>query len=332
MSNVQKIGIAVIAAVLILALIAGIVTASFVIAQRVQHDKFAAGKASEAQGKNKIHFLNTGGSDAILLESDGKFAMVDCAEDTDNPRNFPGLELKGYEEQVLQYVKQVAADESGNVHLEFIVGTHAHSDHIGGFDTLLNDPAVHADKAYVKAYDASHISDYEQQEWDNQEVFDQLIAACEQDGTQVVHDLPQESFMFGEMKITLMNTEIKTQTGMGENENSLGVLIEVNDRRVFLAGDINNILGDEDALGKQLGKVDVLKLGHHGYLESSSDAFLRALHPDIAIVTNDTGMVHAQAKIRLISQGSAIFGTVDEDGILMTLDGDSIRVYSQLSD
>ena len=33
-------------------------------------------------------------------------------------------------------------DENGRVTLDFILGTHAHSDHIGGFDTVINHPDI----------------------------------------------------------------------------------------------------------------------------------------------------------------------------------------------
>ena len=117
-----------------------------------------------------IHFLSTGSSDAILLESDGHFAMVDAGEDTDNPRGFPGLELPGFEQEVLAYLKAHAANADGKVHLDFVLGTHSHSDHLGGFDTILADPDVIVDKAYLKKYDASKIRENEIAEWDNQEV------------------------------------------------------------------------------------------------------------------------------------------------------------------
>ncbi|COE50140.1 choline binding protein E CbpE [Streptococcus pneumoniae] len=43
-------------------------------------------QAQESSG-NKIHFINVqeGGSDAIILESNGHFAMVDTGEDYDFP-------------------------------------------------------------------------------------------------------------------------------------------------------------------------------------------------------------------------------------------------------
>ena len=52
----------------------------------------------------RIHFLNTGHSDCIILESQGKIAMIDAAEDTEYPPNKPHLNLKGYEDQVVDYL------------------------------------------------------------------------------------------------------------------------------------------------------------------------------------------------------------------------------------
>ena len=37
---------------------------------------------------DRIYFLNTGSADAILIESNGKYALVDGGEDSDNPRAF----------------------------------------------------------------------------------------------------------------------------------------------------------------------------------------------------------------------------------------------------
>ncbi len=82
---------------------------------------------SKNKNEDRIHFLSTGSSDAILLESSGSFALIDCAEDSDNPRGFEELEYKGYEKQVLEYLKANAADENGIVKLDFILGTHSHS-------------------------------------------------------------------------------------------------------------------------------------------------------------------------------------------------------------
>ena len=86
---------------------------------------------------DRIHFLKVGSGDAILLESGGRFAMVDAGEDSDNPRGFENLAFSGHEKEVLEYLKAHAAGKDGKVHLDFVLGTHAHSDHIYGLEELI---------------------------------------------------------------------------------------------------------------------------------------------------------------------------------------------------
>lgn len=64
-----------------------------------------------------------------------------------------------------------------------------------------------------------------------------------------------------------------------------GVKVTAHGKSAFLAADIENTDGAEDRLASQIGKVDFLKLGHHGLATSNSEGYLRALDPEIAIQT-----------------------------------------------
>ena len=210
-----------------------------------------------AEGRTAIHFLNTGGSDAILLESGGLFALIDASEDSGNLKNDPELAYDGYELYVLDYVKRVTGGR-----LDFVLGTHAHSDHIGGFDTLLADPDVTVGRAYLKRYDAANKYDYELG-WDNQEVYDQMVAALAARGVPLIQDLTDAPFTLGEFIVTIFNGEFDPAAG-DENDNSLGVLVEALGLRAFLGGDMNDYSGDETRLAPEIGQVDLLKAPHHG--------------------------------------------------------------------
>lgn len=282
---------------------------------------------------DRIHFLNTDNSDAILLESDGHFAMVDAGEDADNPRGLPGLNLPGFEDRVLAYLKAHAADADGKVHLDFIVGTHAHSDHLGGFDTILADPDVSVGRAYLKVYDSSVINEQEVNEWDNQEVYDQTVAALEAKNVPIISTFDDMPFMLGKCKITLFNTDDPAPTEkVGENDQSLGVLVETNGTRVFLAGDMDDLTGDETRLAPQIGKVDLLKVGHHGCEGSSTPAFLQTLMPKICVFT--TGEydhnVLSRERIQEICH-AAMYFTARDGGILALLgENGDVRCYGQI--
>lgn len=280
-----------------------------------------------ANGGNRIHFLNTGSSDAILIESEGHFALVDSGEDTDNPRNLPGLELPGFEKEVLEYIKSVASDDDGKVVLDFIVGTHAHSDHIGGFDTIISDDNITVKKAYLKPYDQTRISDYEVKEWDNQEVYDQMINALNADDVEIISDIPEEDFRFGAFTCKFYNGKIyKGNKKRGENENSLGLLLSCAGSKAFLAGDINNFDGTEDEIGQKIGKVNLLKFGHHGYGGSTTAGFIKALMPAIGILTNySINKLNKPAKKSVVNiSKTAVYSTGDNKGLIANFTNNGI--------
>lgn len=291
--------------------------------------RFSAADSSDFKGGDCIHFLDTDSSDAILIESDGHFALVDCAEDSDNPRGFENLIYDGYEEYVLEYLRSNARGEDGNVHLDFVVGTHAHSDHIGGFDTVISAPDVVIDRAYLKRYDESKINDHEVTAWDNKEVYSQMLDALNAKNIPVIEDITETEFMLGNFKITLFNTEYDESGNIvGENDNSIGVLVEKNGHKAFLAADIDNITGDEERLAPLIGKVDLLKVGHHSYSKSTSSLWLRTLRPEVCVVTNKFEKTDKNT-LRRITRicHSPILTTGGEKGVIAHFTEDGSIVY-----
>lgn len=290
---------------------------------------FSVSDSADFGGGDCIHFLDTDSSDAILIESDGHFALIDCAEDSDNPRGFENLVYDGYEEYVLEYLRKNVKGEDGNVHLDFVLGTHAHSDHIGGFDTVISAPDVIIDRAYLKRYDESKINDHEVTAWDNKEVYTQMLDALNAKSIPVIEDITETEFMLGNFKITLFNTEYDESGNIvGENDNSIGVLVEKNGHKAFLAADIDNITGDEERLAPLIGKVDLLKVGHHSYSKSTSSLWLRTLRPEVCVVTNKFEKTDKNT-LRRITRicHSPILTTGGEKGVIAHFTEDGSIVY-----
>ena len=280
----------------------------------------------------RIHFLNTGHSDCIILESQGKIALIDAAEDTEYPPNKPHLNLKGYEDQVVDYLLKNFSDSEGKVNIEFVMGTHAHSDHIGGFDTVINHPDINVKTAYLKPYHEENIFFYERKSWDNVEVYTQMLDAIKANSVELIESFDRQKVKLGDFEIEFLNgTYRKRRIKFGENINSVVAVVKIGKYKSVLAGDLNYKDGDEKRLAPQIGKVDLLKVGHHGYVGSTSAFWIKSLMPKYAIVCNWSKAIYPDVRLKLehISK-SQIIATADVNGAIVEFSDNSIDIKTDI--
>jgi len=280
----------------------------------------------------KIHFLSTGHSDCIILESQNHIAMVDAAEDNDYPADKPHLKLKGYEQEVVKYLIDNFSDQNGKVNIDFVLATHCHSDHIGGFDTVINHPDITVKRAYLKPYHQEDIFIMERKRWDNQEVYDQMLDALKQNNAEIIESFDNESVRLGDFKITFLNGCYRKRTKkFGENINSVATLAEIDGKKVLLAGDLNYKDGDEKRLAPQIGKVDILKVGHHGYVGSTSFKWIKTLNPDYAVICNWAKRIYPDVNFKLKKVAKAkILTTADCGGVLASFNNGNIEFKTNI--
>jgi len=282
--------------------------------------------------QGNIHFLNTENSDCIILESQGHLAMVDAAEDNDFPPDKPYLNMKGFEEEIVKYLLDHFKGPDGKVHIDFVLATHCHSDHIGGFDTVIDHPDIVVERGYVKPYHPEDIFVYERVRWDNFEIYQQMLDAMERNGVTRIDSFDGAETTLGDFHIKFYNGAYKKRIlKFGENINSVGTLVTIGNTRAFLAGDINNKDGEEWRLAPKIGKVDLLKVGHHGYPFSSSIRFIKTLDPDIAVVCNKNARIypHVRAKLKWLAKAK-LYPTFDNGGVLARFDGSSIQMETHI--
>ena len=263
------------------------------LSQGVDADTISAGSG------NRIHFINTkakSGSDAILLESNGHYALIDMGEDYDFPDGsdprYPsrwGISMRNnqvLEDRLIRHLDQIGVKK-----LDFILGTHVHSDHIGGADEILNRYQV--GKFYLKKYSDDRITSHWGL-WDNLFNYDNALRAAQRRGVTLIQNISDEDshLKLGDMDIQLYNYKNEYDADgnlkkvRDDNSNSIVSVVTVAGKRIYLGGDLDNAEGAEDKLGPVIGKVDMMKWNHHyDATISNTINFLENLSPKMVIQT-----------------------------------------------
>ena len=105
-------------------------------------------------------------------------------------------------------------------------------------------------------------------------------------------------------------------SGTDINNVSIVLLGEVGERRFLLTGDIEEDV-DPYVLARGLSHVDLLKVAHHGSRTATTEAFVEATHPSVAVASAGTGNPYGHPTRstldRLRAAGARVYRT-DQDG------------------
>ena len=115
------------------------------------------------------------------------------------------------------------------------------------------------------------------------------------------------------------------------NDSSIVLLGEYEGRRFLLTGDIEDDV-DPILLERGLGAADMLKVAHHGSGTASSDDLLAAVHPSVAVVSvgadNTYGHPNAATMGRLRAHSGSVLRTDQAGTVETTLDRTAVTVTS----
>ena len=211
-------------------------------------------------------------SDAIIIESNGKFAMIDTG-------------LKRTSKRVTRYLKDLGVKE-----LEFVLITHAHIDHCGGFEYLANSSGINIKALYIK-----NISKSTSNRMVN---YNNAVKVAKQKNIKIynVSNSKYQTLKCGEFTFKLYNTPdrlIKAGKDNKENVNSVTALTKIHGKKLYFAADIVNDgyvnCNAENIAAKAVGKIDFYKVAHHLYSPNNSVTAMKILNPSYAVATTQKG-------------------------------------------
>jgi competence protein ComEC len=142
-----------------------------------------------------------------------------------------------------------------------------------------------------------------------------------------------EKIKIGKLEIDVLNPSesLAGQELKDSNDSSVVVKLIFGQNSFLFTGDISEKV--ENDLGKKPSGIDsdILKVAHHGSKYSSSDGFIKAVSPQIAVIEvgKDNGYGHPTQEVldRLASYGIDILRT-DQNGDIKII-SDSKNLYDQ---
>ncbi len=250
------------------------------------------------EGALRVHYIDVGQGDSELIElPNGEVMLIDAGENN-----------KG--ELVAEYIKSQGIEK-----IDYLVGTHPHSDHIGGLDTVISEFEI----------GALYMPDVES----TTKTFSDVLDAAEEKGLTL--------YTAG-AGVSLIDTEslsVKFVAPVGTSYSSLNnysavVRVTYGNSSFLFTGDVESLAEDEIT-----GDIsaDILKVGHHGSNTSSSEEFLLRVNPKCAVIScgegNEYGHPHEETLEKLESIGAEVYRTDIDGTIVIETSGDGYTVYTE---
>ena len=291
---------------------------------------------------SRIHFINTNDTaDAILLESNSKFALIDTGTTSwDNSRKY-----------FFEYLDSLGLKEDG---LEFVVLTNQHKEHNGGMVSLLNK-GYPVKKIYMKTYNSK--DDHSEK---IVERYNAIIETAREHNTAIVYVDTDNKFTedisrsgtvdLSDMRVYFFNTiqrldngnkttfdyyKSNYYSGESENVNSIVNLVRVNNHNALLTSDLNNydifngvMKNKVKMVWNRNEKIDIYKVNNHGYYDCTGNNSME-VNATNYVVTNKIDQEYNNGKGNgyMITNDKVIYSSRENDSCFNRLGRNMCDAY-----
>lgn len=211
----------------------------------------------------KIHIIDTKKqADAILIQENETNILIDC----------------GYYSTattVINYLKALNVDT-----IDLFIATHAHTDHIGATSEIIKRFKIK--EAIYREANWELVDQIEPTGWGTSAAHREMLLAFNSNGINYREVKSLDVIKVsdnGELRLFNTTNEVYDEY----NTRSIGVLYKHYNHKIFLASDMTT--ESEKHCAGEIGRVDVLKVGHHGANGSNSEMFIKELSPKYGLIT-----------------------------------------------
>ena len=247
--------------------------------------------------KLNIIFFYVGQADCTLIKLNDEVILIDAGNNNDG-------------KNVVSFLQ-----EKGITQIDYLIGTHADEDHIGGIDDIINSMDI---GTFLIPTIGENGTDYKN-----------AVEMAKEKNIQIKHPTMGDIFYFENAQFEVMSA--MEEEGTSDNNSSLVIEFTYNNTTYLFMGDAET----EVENSRSWNKVNVLKVGHHGSNSSSSTKFLEQVNPEYSIIevgkNNSYNLPSDKAIKRLEESGTQVLRTDKANGeevgsFWLTSDGNTIDI------
>jgi competence protein ComEC len=246
-----------------------------------------------------VYFIDVGQGDSIFIDTSGLDVLVDG-----------GTRTVGV--AVVNFLQNLGVD-----HIDLLVATHMDADHIGGLIAVLNS-SVQVGEVLVNNQTGTTVTYSDFMSLANTH---SVVAAQRGDVYVLAEDV----------NFTVLNP-VQPLEFSEQNENSVVMRLQIGGSSFLLMGDAEASTEESILLSGLEVDSDVLKVGHHGSNSSTTDAFLSAVSPSMAVISaglnNPYGHPHQETLDKLFAHQDTVYGTYQSGTVIISANSTSIQVLN----
>lgn len=254
-------------------------------------------------GSAQVYFIDVGQGDCELIVSDdGSTVLIDSGEEEYSP-------------VVLRYLGSLGID-----HLDFIIATHPHSDHIGGLADIITNIDSVENVIMPKIPNEFIPTSY---------CYEDFLEAILNKGCKAKY-AESETFSLGSG-----NFEITVPEYSGENLNNYSLITKFTfgDIKFLMCGDLEWEMEQKIRKSGFDASADVYKLSHHGSSTSNQVLWLAAISPEYFVCEcgagNSYGHPHKEVLQTIDDLGGTLLRTDLNGSIVFETDGRNISYKTE---
>ena len=237
----------------------------------------------DSQGELSVTYLDVGQGNAVVIRQGNQTMLIDGG-----PRESSSF--------VVSYLKQ-----QGIQKLDYVLISHFDEDHLAGaIGALYNFPVG----TLITA-------DYET----DSSIYDSYKEAVEEKGYEPVHPSLGDTFSLGDGSFRIISPV--SYGHEDENQDSVGIILEMGSDRFFIGGDIG-LEGEKEILEAGVDiQADVMLMNHHG--SHVSREFFQAVNPSWAVISCGEGNSYGhprQDTVELIQESQVPLFRTDRQGTI----------------